>query len=100
MRKKRYNTPARWLWEFSKRVVAVMAALYFLSFIYAMVTCCYALQLAADTTALGTLITETNETFRVVIGGYLIKAGVENATKIIKSTKEPEGGADLDDARG
>lgn len=86
--RKRRNTARRWLWEFSKRVVVVMAALYFISFIYAMVTCCWAVSLAADTTALSTLITETNETFRVVIGGYLIKAGVENATKIIK--KEPE----------
>lgn len=87
--RKRRNTAKRWLWEFSKRVVVVMAALYFISFIYAMVTCCWAVSLAADTTALSTLITETNETFRVVIGGYLIKAGVENATKIIKKEPEP-----------
>lgn len=87
--RKRHNTAKRWLWEFSKRVVVVMAALYFISFIYAMVTCCWAVSLAADTTALSTLITETNETFRVVIGGYLIKAGVENATKIIKKEQEP-----------
>lgn len=88
--RKRYNNAGRWLWEFSKRVVVVMAALYFLSFIYAMVTCCYAIQLAADTTALGTLITETNETFRVVVGGYMIKAGVENATKIIRKTPQTD----------
>lgn len=83
------NKATRWLWEFSKRVVVVMALLYFISFVYAMATCCWAIQLAADTTALATLITETNETFRVVIGGYLIKAGAENATKIIR-TREPE----------
>lgn len=93
--RKRRNTAKRWLWEFSKRVVVVMAALYFISFIYAMVTCCWAVSLAADTTALSTLITETNETFRVVIGGYLIKAGVENATKIIKKEPEP-----LDEVQG
>ncbi len=85
--KKRINTAASWLWEFSKRVVVVMAALYFISFIYAMVCCCYAITLAADTMALQTLITETNETFRVVVGGYMIKAGVENATKIYKNRK-------------
>lgn len=93
--RKRRNTAKRWIWEFSKRVVVVMAALYFISFIYAMVTCCWAVSLAADTTALSTLITETNETFRVVIGGYLIKAGVENATKIIKKEPEP-----LDEVQG
>ena len=95
--RKRYNTAGGWLWEFSKRVVVVMAALYFISFIYAMVTCCWAVSLAADTTALSTLITETNETFRVVVGGYMIKAGVENATKIIKANREPQ---DDIDARG
>lgn len=99
MRKRRNNTATRWLWEFSKRVVVIMAALYFISFVYAMVSCCWALSLAADTTALGTLITETNETFRVVIGGYLIKAGVENATKILKNTNEPET-RPPEDARG
>ncbi|RKM55071.1 hypothetical protein D6855_16545 [Butyrivibrio sp. CB08] len=81
---KRIRAATRWLWEFSKRVVVIMAALYFISFIYAMVCCCLALEQAADTTALATLITETNETFRVVVGGYMIKAGVENATKIYK----------------
>lgn len=96
--KKRYSTAARWLWEFSKRVVVAMAALYFISFIYAMVTCCMALSFTADTTALATLITETNETFRVVIGGYMVKAGVENATKIIKN--KPEATPPEDDAVG
>ena len=87
-KRKRIRTAGRWLWEFSKRVVVIMAALYFISFIYAMVCCCIAVGLAADTTALATLITETNETFRVVVGGYMIKAGVENATKILRNSRE------------
>ena len=29
-----------------------------------------------------TLTTEINETFRLIVGGYLIKAGLENITKI------------------
>ena len=31
-----------------------------------------------------------NETFRVVVGGYMIKAGVENACKIVKSNRTEE----------
>jgi hypothetical protein len=87
-KRKRIRTAGRWLWEFSKRVVVIMAALYFISFIYAMVCCYIAVELAADTTALATLIAETNETFRVVVGGYMIKAGVENATKILRNSRE------------
>lgn len=78
-------TPLYWIWEFSKKVVLITAALYFVSFAYAMVMCSKAIQLTMDTTALSTLITEANETFRVVVGGYMIKAGVENAAKIITS---------------
>lgn len=87
---KRKPSAKRWLWEFSKRVVVAMAALYFISLVYAMAACYYAVNMAADTTALAALISETNETFRVVIGGYLIKAGVENATKIIKTQPEQD----------
>ncbi len=78
-------TPLYWLWEFSKKVVVITAALYFVSFVYAMAMCYKAMLLVMDTTALSTLVTEANETFRVVVGGYMVKAGVENAAKIITS---------------
>lgn len=79
------STPLYWIWEFSKKVVLITAALYFVSFAYAMFMCYKAMALVMDTTALSTLVTEANETFRVVVGGYMVKAGVENATKIITS---------------
>lgn len=92
--KRQDNTPLYWIWEFSKKVVLITAALYFVSFAYAMVMCSKAMLLVMDTTALSTLITEANETFRVVVGGYMVKAGVENAAKIITSNmlgkKEPD----------
>lgn len=37
------------------------------------------------TDGFSTMISEINETFRVVIGGYLIKAAVENGFKITGS---------------
>lgn len=77
-RARRTKKPAVWLWEFSKRVVVVTALLYFISCIYALVVCA----IWQDTATIGTLISEANETFRVVVGGYMIKAGVENALKI------------------
>lgn len=40
-----------------------------------------------------------NETFRVVVGGYLIKAGIENACKIVTSKQTPQEETD-DNAEG
>lgn len=76
--KKNNNNPVIWLWEFSKKVVAILLTLYVLQNTYTCVT-----MILSDTyDALPTLITECNETFRVCIGGYLLKAGIENAIKI------------------
>ena len=83
--KEQNGTPLYWIWEFSKKVVLITAALYFVSFVYAMLMCYKAMAVVMDTTALSTLVTEANETFRVVVGGYMVKAGVENAAKIITS---------------
>lgn len=91
-KRKRKQDAIHWLWEFSKKVVVITAALYFISFLYTMVVCYRALSLVADTTALVTLITETNETFRVVIGGYLIKAGIENTVKIARAKQLKKAG--------
>ncbi len=85
-KKRREKKPVKWLWEFSKRVVVITAALYFISCAYALIVCA----LWQDTATIGTLISEANETFRVVVGGYMIKAGVENALKIGKGKKQDE----------
>lgn len=98
-RKRKTTTATTWLWEFSKKVVCVVTALYFISFVFSMIVCWKELALSYSTTALSTLITEANETFRVVVGGYLIKAGVENACKIVKNKGEPASDTD-DTAQG
>ena len=83
-KRKREKQPVKWLWEFSKRVVVITAVLYFISCAYALIICA----IWQDTATIGTLISEANETFRVVVGGYMIKAGVENATKILRNSRE------------
>ena len=47
-------------------------------------------QFLENTATITTLITEANETFRVVVGGYMMKAGVENACKNVKRNKTEE----------
>lgn len=67
-----------WLWEFSKKVVVFVTLCYFIQSVYITVM----VNIIPDSAVLTTLVTETNETFRVIIGGYLLKAGIENAVKI------------------
>lgn len=89
-------TPYGWLWEFSKKVVVTVTLLYILVTAYAIYATYVAVAQVADTTALSTIITELNETFRIVVGGYIVKAGTENVAKIIttnmlkKSRKKDE----------
>lgn len=72
------NSILNWLWEFSKKVVVFVTLCYFIHSIYITVM----INIIPDSAVLTTLVTETNETFRVIIGGYLLKAGIENAVKI------------------
>ncbi len=67
-----------WLWEFSKKVVVFVTLCYFIQSVYITIM----VNIIPDSAVLTTLVTETNETFRVIIGGYLLKAGIENAVKI------------------
>lgn len=98
-RKRKTVTATTWIWEFSKKVVCAVTVLYGISFIFSMIVCWKELALSYSASALSTLITETNETFRVVVGGYLIKAGVENACKITRR-KADTGNEDDGTAQG
>jgi hypothetical protein len=40
------------------------------------------MKVTGDASMVSLLLTETNSTFRDVVGGYIIKAAVENAFKI------------------
>ncbi len=84
----------QWLWEFSKRLVVMCALFYFVSQLFSMGLMLFALIQYADISTLSIFITEANETFRVVVAGYALKAGFENVGKIVvtkaKKEKKPE----------
>ncbi|MEE1054430.1 MAG: hypothetical protein U0L36_01160 [Acutalibacteraceae bacterium] len=100
--KPKKEVPILWLWEFSKKVVSTAFLLYILAVVYALFMANKAIMLTMDTTALSTFITEMNETFRVVVGGYMLKAAGENVVKIAttylkgknKKAKETQSGQD------
>ena len=88
--RKRKTAAMSWLWEFSKKVVWTVTILYAVSFVFSMLISWQEVQFLGNTAAITTLITEANETFRVVVGGYMINEGVENACKIVNSNRTEE----------
>lgn len=70
-----------WVQEFSKKIVTIVFVM-FVIFSFAELGLIYLSFKSGYTVGLDTIITETHLTFRDVVGGYLIKAGVENAFKI------------------
>ena len=70
-----------WLIEFSKKVVFGSFIVYLISTLV-IITILFLNYLHGDTTGFELFITETNDTFKVVVGGYVIKAALENVIKI------------------
>lgn len=67
-----------WVWEFSKRLVLLLALAYFIVVFYAAAI----MAKTGNLDALGQLIQDNAEVLKVCVFGYFIKAGVENAFKI------------------
>lgn len=67
-----------WIWEFSKKVVVVI----FLIYIFNYILCWLASFLCGikgwNIPYIDTFIMSTNETTQIVLGGYLVKAMLEN----------------------
>ena len=68
-----------WVWEFSKKAVLICFLCYMAVQIYSMVV----MVKYCDFTHLGSLIEKTGEIVENCVFGYLVKAGVENISKII-----------------
>ena len=71
-----------WMQEFSKRVVSVIFLIYVAVTIFTSVMIYLTMKVTGDASMVSLLLTETNSTFRDVVGGYIIKAAVENTFKI------------------
>ena len=73
-----------WIQTFSKKIVTIFSILYLAVIVSLIIMLMYELRMGF-TDGLSTMISEINETFRIVIGGYLIKAALENSFKITGS---------------
>lgn len=76
---KKYFT---WVQEFSKKIVTITFILYVTTSLANLVLVYLSFKIGSIS-GIDTLISETNQTFREVIGGYIIKSAVENSFKII-----------------
>lgn len=81
--------PFDWIWEFSKRVVVLLTAAYFIVLFYAIVI----MAITGKLSSLGILLSEVSDVLKTCVFGYFAKAGLENMLKIRhqKRKKEREG---------
>lgn len=70
-----------WVQEFSKKIVVVIFIFYIITSL-ASLALVYASYTQGFMSGIDTLIAENNATFRDIVGGYIIKAAIENAVKI------------------
>jgi hypothetical protein len=75
-----------WVQSFSKKIIVAVAIMYFAIVLFTLVI--IAIQtFMGSTPTLDSIFTEVNTTFRIVVAGYLVKAGVENSFKIAGNYK-------------
>jgi hypothetical protein len=71
-----------WVQSFTKKTVTILFGLYILCTLISILMMFLGCYVLGQSVNMDTFIVENNETFRIVIGGYLIKAAVENGIKI------------------
>lgn len=71
-----------WLQEYSKVIVSITFFIFVIVNLYLLVMFAIEYFTSGNMEDLSVLLSETHTTFREVIGGYIIKAAVENSLKI------------------
>lgn len=77
---KNKTTKKQWLWEFSKKIVVLVAIAFFMTLIYTLIF----LIINPDSTAIQFLLDNMSDIFKVTVVSYAVKAGFENVVKIKK----------------
>jgi len=70
-----------WSWEFTKLIIVILTIVYILQMIFSAFIIFYSLKFTSSLMYLDSFITETNETFRLIVGANVVKACVENVFK-------------------
>lgn len=70
-----------WIQETSKTIVLVTFGIFIFMDLASLIITVVAYLQTGELNYIDTIISESNQTFRDVVGGYIIKAGVENVSK-------------------
>lgn len=70
-----------WVQEFSKKIVVIAFIIYIINNAASLIAIYISIS-QGNIYGLDTFISESNQTFREVVGGYIIKSAIENAFKI------------------
>ena len=81
---KRKKTNRQWLWEFSKKIVVMVAVMYLAAIIHDRVF----LWFYPESPSLPILSEQMSDVFKATVISYAVKAGFENVTKIRKHYME------------
>lgn len=84
--KKKTRNKKQWLWEFSKKIVVLVAIAFFIVLLYTLVF----LIINPDSTAIQFLLDNMSDIFKVTVISYAVKAGFENIVKIHKYDQDEE----------
>ena len=71
-----------WIQEFSKKIVSITFVIFVVINLFVLAAITFSYFNSGDLLYIETLLTEIHQTFRDVIGGYIIKSATENAIKI------------------
>lgn len=72
----------KWTQEFTKKIVTIAFIIFVLVNVFVLAILLLSYLTTGELQYLDILISESNQTFRDVIGGYIIKAATENIVKI------------------
>lgn len=99
LNKSKLNNPTmlNWLWEFSKKIVIGIFVIYVITYLFSWILIFTSGIYNWNISYLDTLLTETNSTFKVIIGSYLIKSMFENVMKISKNNQTTEENVEINE---
>lgn len=80
------KTKKQWLWEFSKKIVVLVAIAFFIVLLYTLVY----LVFNPDGTGIQFLLDNMSDIFKITVVSYAVKAGFENIIKIRKYEQEED----------
>ena len=71
----------KWSLTFTKRVIVLVTAIWFVQLIYSAIMILYAVKTCGDFSYLDTFITDNGESFRLIVGTNIISKTIENVFK-------------------